>query len=160
MPRLPDRVIVGKKHTSRVEVLQPIDPVAIADRSTGVGIFPTSTPGEVLGAVVERRVDCLAGEDDRAVGSPDCNRLMASGMTRRREDEGVGKNLGLAIELLVIRAGEVDRLRHRVVLGRAGGPQLNRLDEDRTASEGWVTAAMIEVKVTVRDPAHVLELYP
>src|SRR5438045_9515816 len=105
MPRLPDRVIVGKKHTSRVEVLQPIDPVAVADRSTGVGIFPTSTPGQVLRAVIERRVDCLAGEDNGAVGSPDCNRLMASGMAGRRENEGVGKNLGLAIELLIVRAG-------------------------------------------------------
>src|SRR4029077_2817729 len=97
----------------------------------------------------------LAGENHRSVIGPNRDRLVAVGMPRGWNDENVRQDLCLTIELVVVGAAEVDEMRQLVVRSRAILLQFARLNEDRTADERRVAAAMIEVQVTVGHPAHV-----
>jgi hypothetical protein len=102
----------------------------------------------------------LASEDDSPIIAPDSDRLVAVGMPWRRDHENARKDLRLAVELAIVGAVKVNEARRRVIRGRARLQEFPGLDEDRSAGQHRVAAAMIEVQVTVGDPADVIDSNP
>jgi hypothetical protein len=105
-----------------------------------------------VGAEVARRVVTLAGEDDdRAVVATNDQRLVASGVARRRHDEHPGLDLCLPVELLVAKTGDVNQLGKGVVRGGSRGLELPALYKEPPSDELGVAAAVVKVQMAVDD---------
>src|SRR5436190_15020001 len=79
-------------------------------------------------------------------------------MARRREDVHAGKELRVAVEELVRRAGEPHPLLD--VVRRARGLVLRALDERRRAREATVAATVVEMEVGVDHRRHTAQVGP
>lgn len=112
--------------------------------------------GEHVGAVRGGGVVALPGDDDGAVAATDHDRLVARRVPGRGDDQHAGQYLGLAVELLVAQPGRVDELRQGVV-GSSSGFEFAALDEDRSARQLRVAAAVVEMQVAVGHKPYVLE---
>ena len=111
--------------------------------------------GEHVGGIVAGRVVTLASNDDDTVGATYDKRLVPIGVPWRRDQEHARQDLGLSVDLLV--PAVLYEFGERVVGGPARGRQLGPLHEDWLVGYGWVTAAVVEVEVTVGHRGHVSE---
>jgi hypothetical protein len=75
-------------------------------------------------------------------------------MSGCRHDPNAREEFDLPLDLLVQCAGEVHQLRNCVVRLPSAG-QFRRLHHDRTAGEGGVPAAVVEMEVAVDDPSDI-----
>src|SRR5262245_10625816 len=107
--RCPDRGIVGEDHAARVEHQKPLQPGARL-REPGLVAERDRTGGEDLRGPHRGRVEGLSGKHDGPVLTPDHHRLVAVNVARCRDHVDPGCDLGLPVEELVRRAGEVDQL--------------------------------------------------
>ena len=87
----------------------------------------------------------LAGKDNRPVSGTNRDCLVAVRVPRSWDDKNVRQDLRLAFHFMVEGTVEVNEAGQRVVCVAASLLQFARLDEDRTAGEGRVPAAVIEV---------------
>ena len=79
-------------------------------------------------------------------------------MAGRWDDPQAGPDLRFAVEQLVLRVGELDHDRHRVV-GLVGSGVFGALGEDRALREMTVAAGVIEMQVAVRDAGDFIGLH-
>src|SRR5215475_2244593 len=94
---------------ARIHRLQPIDP-ARGSWQRRRRIATTLMPIEHIGAVVAARVLALAGDDDRAIGATNDERLVAVGVPGRGHDENTRQHLEVAIDLLIPHSGRIDEV--------------------------------------------------
>ncbi len=116
-------------------------------------------PGQLAGREVRGEVTGLARQDHRAVPLLHHQGLVPIGVPRRGDDVDAGPHLGLAAQLLVHDAREVDQGVHRVP-ARAGLGQLRLLHQDGPSGEQRIAAAVVEVQMTVDHYGHVVEPVP
>src|SRR5205814_7785357 len=112
---LPDREVVGEQNPPGVELVETPDPFGVRTVALALSVEQVCMvgDGEVRGAV-ER----LAGQDHPAAFRLDDERLVAGNMAGRRDNANARQWIGLAIEQLETRVGEIGHLvGSRVVLG-------------------------------------------
>ncbi len=85
-----------------IKAHHPVDPGRIGGQWPSDSVA-NSPSGKLVAPEVGGRIVRLPGENHRAVGAADCQTLVTRGMPWRREDPDTGKDLGLAVELLVYR---------------------------------------------------------
>jgi hypothetical protein len=90
----------------------------------------------------------VAADDYRTPAGLDDDHLHAACVARRRDESEPGKQLELAVDRHVPRAGRIDPLADVVVLA-ARVVELPTLDVDRLAGEEVVAAAVVAVQVCV-----------
>src|ERR687897_2969834 len=93
----------------------------------------------------------VAADNDRTPASLDDDHLRAGCVARRRDESEPRKQLKLAVNRHVPRAGRVDPLANGVVVLAPRILELPTLDIDRPAGEEVVAAAVVAVQMCVDD---------
>ena len=153
--RLPDGVVVGEVDQAGIELLEAIHPLRRRSERTLMTVS-VGCLGEHVGGILAGRVVTLSSNDDDTVGSTCDKRLVSVGVPWRWDQEHARQDLGLSIDLLV--PAVFNEFGERVVGGLARGSQFEALHKDWPVGHGWVTAAVVEMEVTVARRVHVSEV--
>ena len=131
--RFPDRAVVREENASWVEVGESLQPVLVGGKRL-LRAVKRRLAGQLVGCEVGGELVRLAGEDYRAVGLPEDQRLMPLGVPWGRNDPDARPDLLLTGEFLIGRGREIDQLVEGVIAA-AGSGQLDVLDQDGLAAQ-------------------------
>ncbi len=112
----------------------------------------------MIGTVRRRGLMGLPGQDNGPVDAPDGKGLMPVGVSGRRDELHIRKDLDVAVDNLVVHSVEVHKLRKRVVVNCLRGSELGSLREYRPSGKLRVATTVIEMQVAVHHPPHVAEI--